>query len=172
MRNKKDFRDGVLERYNREKRRCEARRKNLSAAVCSLCMVFVILLSGSVFLSATFGASLFEDVDASFDLIFDAIGNKAEEPTPPADLESSGENAEQTKDDGLDVESDSTNKGDSSAYPESGSVNEGVPGEKSTVAETSPTFPDPIETVPETDSTVSPLPETTRTPEWTKAPET
>ena len=77
MRNKKEFRDGVLERYNREKRKREQRRKDLSAAAYSLCMVLVILLSGSVYLSASFGAALFADVDASFDLIFDALGNKA-----------------------------------------------------------------------------------------------
>lgn len=181
MRNKNDFRNAVFERYNREKRKREQRRRNLSAAACSLCMVFVILLSGSVFLSASFGASLFEDVDASFDLIFDGIGNKAESPTPPNDMEAPEENNEQTKADSSDAEFDTT--ASSSAQPESGSVSEIIPGEKSTVAETSPVAPDPVETVPEAEGTARPLPETTRSPEnvstpettkspeWTKAPE-
>lgn len=172
MRNKKDFRNAVFERYNREKRKREQRRKNLSAAACSLCMVFVILLSGSVFLSASFGASLFEDVDASFDLIFDALGNKADEPTPPNDMEAPEENADQTKAESIDSELEGDCSVGSEGIPESGSVNEGVHSEKNTVAETTPVAPDPVETVPETEGTARPRPETTRSPENVSTPET
>ena len=172
MRNKKDFRNGVFERYNREKRKRELRRKNLSAAALSFCMVFVILFTGSVFLSASFGVSLFEDVDASFDLIFDAIGNNAQAPTYPEDLPAPGEKEEQTKDNDFAPECDSSIREESSECQEGGSLNEGITDERNADTETSPSLPEPVETVPKTDSSVSRLPETTKAPEYTKAPET
>ena len=172
MRNKKEFRDGVLERYNREKRRREVRRKNMTSAVCSLCMVFVILLTGSAYLSAAFGAALFADVDASFDLIFDGIGNKEEAPTPPSDMEAPEEKPDQTKAESFDSEPEGDCAVGSEALPESGSVDEGLHGGRTTTAVTMPAASDPIETAPETVGTARPRPETTRSPEWTMAPET
>ena len=172
MRNKKEFRDGVLERYNREKRRRAVRRKNMTSAVCSLCMVFVILLTGSAYLSAAFGAALFADVDASFGLIFDGIGNKEEAPTPPSDMEAPEEKPDQTKAESFDSEPEGDCAVGSEALPESGSVDEDLHGGRTTTAVTTPAAPDPIETAPETVGTARPRPETTRSPETIRSPET
>lgn len=135
-------------------------------------MVLVILLSGSVYLSASFGAALFADVDASFDLIFDALGNKAEEPTPPSDMESPEEKPDQTKAESFDSEPEGDCAVGSEGLPESGSVNEGIHGGRTTTAVTTPAAPDPIETVPEAEGTARPRPETTRSPETVVTPET
>ncbi len=161
MRNKKEFRDGVLERYNREKRRREVRRKNMTSAVCSLCMVFVILLSGSAYLSAAFGASLFVDLNI-------LVNDKPDENFSPGEspITSYGNEAE------VVPNPSETSNGDAGAFPNESTQSD--PTLSETGDECVSGKLEDNESAPET--TRAPewtmAPETTRAPEWTKAPET
>ena len=148
MRNNVELRNEILARYNRQRRIREQRRRNLTSAVCSLCMVFVILITGSAYLSAAFGASLFVDFD-------EIIRNEPEKnPAPEGPILSDS-----------DFEELGSSQSETSECETPSSPNEDEQTDALTVETKS-------QTNAGNSDTVLPAPETTKAPEWTMAPET